>query len=633
VAPDVPYEQFRKEWLAEIEGLKTTVERGRRFCLKLIAHRFDVDEADDLPNGVVYCDGSKDGGIDLAYLDAHDPDDADGGDTWYLVQSKYGTALKGEVTILAEGRKVIDTLNGQRERLSSVSADVMARVAEFRKRASPRDRLVLLMATTDELTAGEKKALDDVRTIGRQRLGALFDVEHVSLRSVYEAGPTADAAPEFTLRARLAPSGDNLLVGTVALDALYEFLEAYRAETKELDRIFERNVRRFLGNRGKVNQGIERTLDEEPERFGLFNNGITFVVSEFALASGGSARLVNPYIVNGCQTTRTVWNVFDRKLNSGGTADNPELDEWQQRTAKGVVVAKVVRVSGGNERELQKKIIRSTNMQNAVADKDFLALTDGLAALQQEMERRVGVYLEVEKGGWDAMRVRMRERPGARQFAKQQVANHFELMKVYGAGWLGVPGVAFGQNKAFTLGGRIYQRIRGEGRDLDASDLFAAFRLKQLADERKFGRGAKKESHKLTRFLFYFTVCELLRAVLAQHKRPAAPPDLTRALLALFDRPGGEVLFEWSEGLIEDYMRDRAGSLASVFDEPRMLENTDPNAFLKWERVGHDSATADEPCPCPMYRKQIELNRLTLNRQVGKQPSGAEQILAALQQK
>ena len=35
------------------------------------------------------------------------------GHTWYLVQSKYGTAFSGVGTLLAEGQKVIDTLDRQ----------------------------------------------------------------------------------------------------------------------------------------------------------------------------------------------------------------------------------------------------------------------------------------------------------------------------------------------------------------------------------------------------------------------------------------------------------------------------------------------------------------------------------------
>ncbi|MBK8025745.1 MAG: AIPR family protein [Chloroflexi bacterium] len=73
-------------------------------------------------------------------------------------------------------------------------------------------------------------------------------------------------------------------------------------------------MRRFLGGRGKVNKGIQATLLSHPERFGLYNNGITLVVSDFE-RNGDSWSLVEPYIVNGCQTTRTIWEVCHTKLD------------------------------------------------------------------------------------------------------------------------------------------------------------------------------------------------------------------------------------------------------------------------------------------------------------------------------
>ena len=64
-------------------------------------------------------------------------------------------------------------------------------------------------------------------------------------------------------------------------------------------------MRRFLGNKGRINRGIEKTLRETPELFGLYNNGITIVVTDFQPHGNGTVQLIDPYVVNGCQTTRT----------------------------------------------------------------------------------------------------------------------------------------------------------------------------------------------------------------------------------------------------------------------------------------------------------------------------------------
>jgi len=42
-------------------------------------------------------------------------------------------------------------------------------------------------------------------------------------------------------------------------------LKNYKAQTNDLDQIFEKNVRRFLGGKVKVNKHMRTTLQECPE--------------------------------------------------------------------------------------------------------------------------------------------------------------------------------------------------------------------------------------------------------------------------------------------------------------------------------------------------------------------------------
>ena len=103
----VTFDEFREQWLIDVEhGSPSTVEIGRRFAQKLIRQWRD---ADDSSSDLVYCDGAGDGGIDIAYLDRGEDEGAAensvAGHTWYLVQSKYGSAFQGTKTLLHEGRE------------------------------------------------------------------------------------------------------------------------------------------------------------------------------------------------------------------------------------------------------------------------------------------------------------------------------------------------------------------------------------------------------------------------------------------------------------------------------------------------------------------------------------------------
>ena len=309
----VDFESFLSSWRETvIEGTPSTVDLGRRFAQKLVNQWLDASENS---SEIIYCDGAGDGGIDLAILDTGSDEAMDNqpGHTWYLVQSKYGGAFSGPSTLVTEGQKVIETLDGQRFNLSSLAEGLQERLTFFRSQASPNDRIVLVFATERPLVETEKRALADVRAMGRQRLGGIFDVETVSVETIFsrlgdEISDEGDKL-RITLKAQAVPSGQDLLVGSTRLVDLYDFLASYRNTTGDLDQVYEKNVRRFLGGRGKVNRGMQSTLKDAPERFGLYNNGITIVASDWQ-QNGEEILLTEPYIVNGCKTSRTIWEVF-----------------------------------------------------------------------------------------------------------------------------------------------------------------------------------------------------------------------------------------------------------------------------------------------------------------------------------
>jgi hypothetical protein len=86
---------------------------------------------------------------------------------------------------------------------------------------------------------------------------------------------------------------------------------------KHGDRLFDRNVRLFLGARkGGVNAGIQDTLESATERknFWAYNNGLTFICDDYTGPKHGKIKLTNFSIVNGCQTTVTLANASSAVL-------------------------------------------------------------------------------------------------------------------------------------------------------------------------------------------------------------------------------------------------------------------------------------------------------------------------------
>ena len=633
--PVVRFEEFHNSWLESItQGSPSTRELGKRFALKLVTQWLDTSEntAD-----FVFCDGAGDGGIDVALLDTgpdESSDEAEGsGHCWYLVQSKYGSAFAGIGTLLIEGQKIIETLDGKRPRLNSLAEGLLERLQNFRNSASVADKIVLVFATETALNEAEKRVLTDLRSMGIGRLGPLFDVETISIETIYarlqdEESVSATKRLSVKLEAQLVASGADLLVGSVSLAKLYEFLKGYRNQTGDLDRIYEKNVRRFLGSRGKVNKAMQATLRDAPERFGLYNNGITIVVQGYSQDQDGLT-LVEPYIVNGCQTTRTIWEVFHQRYGSGGTGVNPEIEAWKDQAANGVVVTKIVKVGASGEPLLQA-ITRYTNSQNAVREKDFLALTGDFRTWQNELASSHDLYLEIQRGGWDSQKALQNTNPHSKQFIKN--ANAADLIKVYGAGWIGEAGMAFGKNPPFLPGGSVFKKIINggevDGGPFGFADIYSAYLLQQATGVYEFGRGAAKQSRRQTRFLFYMVVLDLLRDVLSRAGQPTDLRSLSRALIVVLeDKDAKSALLDQAVEVIDSYFTQ--GTDESVFSEPAYLNsfNADLNAFLKWEKLGKSDTDT------PRLRTALAINKSVLGKAVGGQPSPRQIIIGLLTKK
>ena len=593
VLPDqteVTFDQFCEEWLQEFkeEGLSST-EKGRRFGFKIVTQWLDVNEDDE---DIVMCDGSGDGGIDIAYLRRSDVDTDDdkaqdsqsvSGDTWYLFQSKYGSAFQGPETILMEGQKVIATLTEENGRLSESTRQLLGRLSTFRKQASERDRIVLVFATERAMSEFDRRALDDLRVLGKKRIGGLLEVEEVSLNTIWATSPPApEPVLSLPIKGTFVDPSSGLRVGTVSLTNLYEFLKEYRTKTGNLDQLYEKNVRQFLGGRRKINRGIADTLNDNPEIFGLYNNGITIVVSDFSTDSAGnSCELFNPYVVNGCQTTRTIWEVLSQYLEAGGTGDSRSIRDWCVKAERGVVVTKIVK---GDSASINN-ITRYTNSQTAVREQDFLALRNDFSDWANEMGARYDVFLEIQRGGWDSQRAYQKSHPNSKQFA--ECANAFELIKVYGAGWLREPGHAFGRSAPFLPGGSVFRRIT-ETEPINADDLYTAYQLQKLAMQFNFGRGTTvQQSRRQTRFLYYFVAIDLLRDVLIRGNHGSSNKTVTEAFQILLQDVNQDTLQLMLDAAIEvinEYMSQESED--SVFKEEGFADNPNLNDWFKLEYLG-----------------------------------------------
>jgi hypothetical protein len=130
-------------------------------------------------------------------------------------------------------------------------------------------------------------------------------------------------------------------------------------------KLLEGNVRSFLTTKGKVNRQIQGTIRSAPEKFFVFNNGISATgtaVDTFKSRDGLRVKSVRYLqLVNGGQTTAS--------LSIARRVDKADLSGIFVPMKLTIVNA----ADGDNMNQMIQDISRSSNSQNKVSDADFFS--------------------------------------------------------------------------------------------------------------------------------------------------------------------------------------------------------------------------------------------------------------------
>ena len=199
-------------------------------------------------------------------------------------------------------------------------------------------------------------------------------------------------AADGPMEARLAtvgyapfPAATNIANAYVATVTARSFIDSILKDQSGTPRkkLFEENVRDFLGVDVDVNSEIADTLsdaDKKP-RFGLMNNGVTIVASSVRPA-GQEIYIRDFQIVNGCQTSNVLIAMDDKVDNS---------------------VSLMVKLIEADEPAVIDDIVRATNRQSKVEDEQFISTLGVLRELEQYFNARGAgepsrIYFERRKG-------------------------------------------------------------------------------------------------------------------------------------------------------------------------------------------------------------------------------------------
>ena len=226
-------------------------------------------------------------------------------------------------------------------------------------------------------------------------------------------------------------------------------------------RLLERNVRAFLQAKGKVNRGLQKTLQEEPHRFLAYNNGLCCTAAEVRLNEGKLEWLKDFQIVNGGQTTASIYHALKK--------DKVDVSQVV------VQVKLTVLKDPAKVPEIVPLISRFANSQNKVNGADFAANGPFHHSLEQlsrtvwapaasGLERGTHWYYERARGSYADDKARQGNATQRRKWETenppQQKFTKTDLAKFEHA-WLGLPHlVCLGAEKNFN---KLAERMEEDG--------------------------------------------------------------------------------------------------------------------------------------------------------------------------
>ena len=327
-------------------------------------------------------DGPGDQGMDLMYIDHDDQ-------AVYLFQSKFASnantikheeldSFKDLPEKLMDGRALRDITN---ERIKNAAFEFRRCIDELHY------ELKLMFVTTKRATQPIQESLrrwnDATLALGFQSTVdhklQIFDTsELLKIRVVGRRETKITISVEQAFQHKNQP---NDSVGF--LSCLVPATELMRAFDDHRFAMFELNPRGPLGN-VKVNKSIRDTLrsDFDRQNFHFLNNGLTAVCDWFIFNDGvPNVTIGNLQIVNGCQTTWTLW-----EHHRGYGAESLQ-DVF--------VILKLIEAP--RTVDLARQVSQSSNSQSQMRDWDFLFDLDVQRRLQDEFES-FGIFYELKRG-------------------------------------------------------------------------------------------------------------------------------------------------------------------------------------------------------------------------------------------
>lgn len=321
---------------------------------------------DDAAEAIV--DGRDDNGIDAIYYDRKSK-------ALWIVQSKWikkgqGEPESGDTAKFCTG--IRDLIDLELTHFNSKVRDKQEMIEDALNDYETKIYFVLSYTGSDSFSIHNKHLMDNLlNDVNDASEVAFFErltltQSHKSLSGLVVGAPiNTDVAVENW---GINEHPFKMLYGTVNGTYFAEIWKKYRS------RLFSDNIRDFIGST-EVNDSIRNTIENKPQNFLYFNNGITILCQSFnkkpiALSRDmGQFEIKDLKIVNGAQTVGSIGHSSDKALEN--------LESVK-------VFVKIISLEDTPD-GLGNSITQFTNTQNKIEKRDFISLDPEHERLRTEL--------------------------------------------------------------------------------------------------------------------------------------------------------------------------------------------------------------------------------------------------------
>ncbi|MGQ0791711.1 MAG: AIPR family protein [Nitrosopumilaceae archaeon] len=459
-----PLEGFSKNIRDSIkenaECAKNEVEKGHNFLHWVLTRVYEATE-DDAADAIV--DGANDLGID-AYLPVDFSDNK-----IRLFQSKYGTSHSMEA--IAKFKEDVKRL------LKSDVTKMRPELAHLVTKIRDKNLKVECCYVTDQEVEYENEEYFEI-----------IDIEEI-IQRLWSRIKKPAAGKKSAIKLEKMLGHENTILGILKLRELTEFI------SKNRDYVFESNIRQWMQFKTTVNKGIRETLQNAPDKFFYYNNGITIVVSNFEEIGNNSILLHAPQIVNGAQTSNSIVDRAKRTHNLDGS-----------------ITVTIIRA---DDEEDQNNITKYRNSQNSVRGKDLVSLMDFHKSIKSQLQNS-GYFYEIQAGSFDSKtKSQQSELKGDVIYNKYLPDNHKKVIVAKDAIQSLVAGIeqrpteSYSSPAQFLPRGSKYDDVFNEKLEDEYRLLLYPYLVKEFAKNTlKYG---KRGGHKTKRYATLFFVAVYFR--------------------------------------------------------------------------------------------------------------------------